>query len=159
MHPLSVERDADEHRLPVIDARTLLEHVPPDECWELLASARVGRIGVVVDGAPEVYPLNFVVDGRSVVFRTDPGNKLSSLRRNPLVCVEIDGFDFEAHTGWSVLLKGRVSEVSDAVELRELAELPLRFWTEGQKSHWMRIEPTQVVTGRRLDKPREGAPS
>jgi hypothetical protein len=143
--------------LPVIDAWTLLEHVPPDECWDILVAAGVGRIGVIVGDAPEVYPLNFVVDGRSVVFRTDSGSKLLGLRRNPMVCLEVDGFDFEAHTGWSVLLKGRASEVTDAAELRVVEELPLHFWTAGQKSHWMRITPTEV-TGRRLGTPKDEAP-
>ncbi len=133
----------------MIDAWTRLEHVPPDECWALLDAAGVGRIGVLVGGAPEVYPLNFVVDGRSVVFRTDSGSKLLGLRLSPWVCLEIDGFDVEAHTGWSVLVKGTASEVTDAAEQRELAGLPLRLWTAGAKAHWMRIQPTEV-TGRRL---------
>lgn len=144
-----VRRDDNEHRLPVIDARTLLEHVPPDECWELLATVQVGRIGIIVHGAPEIYPLNFAVSGRSVVFRTDSGSKLLCLRRSPMACLEIDGFDSNAHTGWSVLLKGCVSEVTDLVEVRDLAELPLHVWTFGRKSHWMRILPTEI-TGRRL---------
>ena len=133
----------------MIDAWTRLEHVPPDECWELLAAAGVGRIGVLVGGAPEVYPLNFVVDGRSVVFRTDSGSKLLGLRRSPKVCLEIDGFDVDERTGWSVLLKGSAGEVTDAAELRELAGLPLHLWSAGAKAHWMRITPTEV-TGRRL---------
>ena len=65
------------------------------------------------------------------------------------MCLEIDGFDVEEHTGWSVLLKGSANEVTDEAELRELAGLPLRFWTAGAKAHWMRIDPTEV-TGRRL---------
>lgn len=40
----------------VIDGRTWLEHVNPIECWRLLASTPIGRVGVLVDSAPEIYP-------------------------------------------------------------------------------------------------------
>ena len=147
----------------VIDGRTRLAHVPPDTCWELLAAARVGRIGVLVDSAPEVYPVNFVVDGRSIVFRTDPGSKLRGLERSPSVCFEVDGFDFEERTGWSVLVKGRAVEVTDPDELRRVSALPLNLWSFGDKSHWMRVQAAEV-TGRRIDRPRDeqspgGAPT
>jgi len=136
--------------MPVIDGRTGQVIMPPHECWELLALAGIGRIGVLVDSAPEIYPVNFVVDGRSIVFRTDPGNKLRGLERSPSVCFEVDGFDFEASTGWSVLVKGHVGEVTDGDDLRRLAALPLRLWSLGHKSHWMRVHAHEV-TGRRID--------
>src|SRR5262249_23874191 len=68
--------------MPVIDGRTWLEHLDPATCWELLAATPVGRIGVIHDSAPEIYPVNHVVDGRSIVFRTDPGTKLRGLLRS-----------------------------------------------------------------------------
>jgi nitroimidazol reductase NimA-like FMN-containing flavoprotein (pyridoxamine 5'-phosphate oxidase superfamily) len=143
-----------EKHLPVIDGRTFLEHLSQRECWELLSSSPVGRIGVLVDSAPEIYPVNFVVDGTSIVFRTDSGSKLRGLDRSPAVCFEADGLDVEEHTGWSVLLKGRATEVTDPEEVRQVAALPLRFWSVGTKSHWVRVRPTSV-TGRRIDQPRE----
>ena len=57
----------------VIDGRTWLEHLNPGRCWELLASVPVGRVGVINDSAPEIYPVNHAVDGQTIVFRTDPG--------------------------------------------------------------------------------------
>ena len=48
-----------------IDGRTWLEHMSPAECWRLLASTPVGRIGVLNDSAPEIYPVNHVVDRRA----------------------------------------------------------------------------------------------
>jgi nitroimidazol reductase NimA-like FMN-containing flavoprotein (pyridoxamine 5'-phosphate oxidase superfamily) len=133
----------------VIDGRTWLEHINPKECWALLASTPVGRIGVLNDSAPEIYPVNHVVDRDTIVFRTDPGSKLRGLCRSPAVCYQIDGIDPDDATGWSVLVKGRAVELRNPDDLRRAAELPLRYWALGDKAHWIRIVPDQV-TGRRI---------
>jgi nitroimidazol reductase NimA-like FMN-containing flavoprotein (pyridoxamine 5'-phosphate oxidase superfamily) len=135
--------------MTAIDGRTWLEHLTPSECWELLAASPVGRIGVLNDSAPEIYPLNHVVDRDTIVFRTDPGSKLRGLLRSPAVCYQVDGIDATDATGWSVLVKGRAIELHDVDEVRAVAALPLRYWTLGDKSHWVRIVPEQV-TGRRI---------
>src|SRR3954470_21665203 len=92
---------------------TWVEYLSDDDCWRLLAAAPFGRIAVLVDSAPEVYPVNHVVDGRSIVFRTDPGSKLHGIARSPSVCFEVDGGDLDEQTGWSVMVKGRAVEISD----------------------------------------------
>lgn len=139
--------------MAVIDGRTWLEHMSDDDCWTALALDRVGRLGVLVDSAPEIYPVNFVVHERSIVFRTDPGSKLRGLDRSPSVCFEVDRFDLRDRAGYSVLIKGTASEVTDPEELREVAALPLRFWPLGEKGHWIRIHPNEV-TGRRVHRSR-----
>jgi uncharacterized protein len=132
-----------------IDGRTWLEHLSPSQCWELLAASPVGRIGVINDSAPEIYPVNHVVDRQTIVFRTDPGSKLRGLLRSPAVCYQVDGIDARDATGWSVLVKGRAIELHDPDEIRAAVALPLRYWTLGDKAHWVRIVPDQV-TGRRI---------
>jgi uncharacterized protein len=135
--------------MPVIDGRTWLEHLSPERCWERLAQVPVGRLGVLVDGAPEIYPVNHAVDERTIVFRVDPGTKLRGLLDSPKVCFEVDGVDADAQTGWSVLVKGRAAELTRAADLRAVADLPLRIWSIGPKGHWIRILPTEV-TGREI---------
>lgn len=90
----------DDQRLRRQVDRTLRRGVPPPA-----AGHRVGRIGVVVGGAPGILSVNDAIDGERVVFRTDEGLKLrhGTLRR---VAFEIDGFDEAAGTGWSVLVQG-----------------------------------------------------
>ncbi len=133
----------------VIDGRTWLEHLDPAVCWRLLSESEVGRVGVLVDSAPEIYPVNFVVDGQTIVFRTDPGSKLRGLQRSPSVCFEADGIDLGSRVGWSVLVKGHAVEVTAPEDRRKAATLSLRFWALGAKPHWIRIRPTEV-TGRRI---------
>jgi uncharacterized protein len=128
---------------------TWLEHLDEEECWELLAGSPVGRIGVLVDSAPEVYPVNHVVEAGTIVFRTDPGNTLRGIDRSPSVCFEVDHVDTAHRGGWSVLVKGRAEEVVDARAVRRAADLGLDFWDLGEKAHWIRIVPREV-TGRRI---------
>lgn len=142
-------RETEGDHVPVIDGRTWLEHLPKRECFELLSVSAVGRIGVLVDSAPEIYPVNFVVDDHTIVFKTNAGSKLRGLVRSPTVCFEADGFNHDEQVGWSVLVKGRAEEVRGPEETSRVEQLPLRIWTTGEKVHWIRIRPGDV-TGRRI---------
>lgn len=132
--------------MTIIDPRTGLEQLPAVTCWELLAASPVGRLGVIVDSAPEIYPVNFAVDGESIVFRVAGGTKLDGLVRSAAVCFEVDGVDAREQQGWSVLVKGRAEH---AVDGRRLDAFGLRPWARGIKPTWIRIAP-RAVTGRRL---------
>lgn len=133
------------------------ERLDEADCWSLLSEASVGRVGVVVDGAAEIYPVNFVVDRSTghdptIVFRTDPGTKLAALAGTPRVSFEVDHLDLVEHTGWSVVVKGRarqIRELPDADERDRVRQLPVETWDVAPKRHWVRIEPTEV-TGRRI---------
>ncbi|HEY3005191.1 MAG TPA: pyridoxamine 5'-phosphate oxidase family protein, partial [Kribbellaceae bacterium] len=59
-----------------------------DECWRRLETADVGRLAVVIAGEPEIFPINFVVDGHSLVFRTAEGTKLFGITASPRVALE-----------------------------------------------------------------------
>lgn len=135
--------------MAVLDGRTWLEHLSPRECWVLLEDHLVGRVGVLVDSAPEIYPVNYAVDDRTIVFRTDPGSKLRAVERSPSVCFQIDGVDVETASGWSVLVKGRAVGIHDVEGLRRARALKLELWSLGDKANWIRIEPAEV-TGRRI---------
>ncbi len=131
-----------------IDARTGLEELDRDECLHLLARAPIGRLAVVVDGRPLVFPVNFAIDGSAVVFRTDRGTKLHGARNGP-VAFECDGIDLEYHTGWSVLVQGRAEEVGDPSEVARLERLPVTPWSSRPKPVWLRIRG-KSITGRRI---------
>lgn len=128
-----------------IDVSISLEYMDEAECWRLLAREPVGRVGVIFDSSPEVYPVNHLVDDGTIVFRTDPGSKLEALAKTPSVCYEVDGLDPVGRTGWSVLVKGRASQVPEA----EAGGIRPEFWAIGPKAHCVRITPTEV-TGRRI---------
>ena len=82
-----------------------LAAMQPDECLESLRNHHVGRVSVVVDGQPLIFPVNYAMEGRNVVFRTDAGTKLFGAG-GKRVAFEIDDADPLYHEGWSVLVVG-----------------------------------------------------
>jgi len=139
----------------VVDGRTHLEVLDRAECLRLLAGTHLGRLAVVVDERPLVFPVNYALDGDAVVFRTAEGTKLHGARGHE-VAFEIDRFDAAYHTGWSVLVVGVGEELDAPADIERCSRLPLRPWGEAPKAHWMRIRP-RAITGRRI--PPHGIPS
>jgi len=117
------------------------------ECFELLANEHLGRLVVIDDMGPVVFPVNYVLDRHTVVFRTGDGTKLSAAGRGVRVCFEVDRTDPAAHAGWSVVVRGEVTEVTSQEELARLRELPLQAWAPGVRSHYIRMLPASL-TGR-----------
>jgi nitroimidazol reductase NimA-like FMN-containing flavoprotein (pyridoxamine 5'-phosphate oxidase superfamily) len=135
--------------MAVIEGRTWLEMIQPEACWHLIGSEPIGRVSILVDGLPEIYPVNHLVDQRTILFRTDPGSKLRGLVNSPMMCFEVDGVDEGNQLGWSVMVKGRAVQLNTASAMDRVKDLPVTPWAQGEKSHWIRIEPVEV-TGRRI---------
>jgi nitroimidazol reductase NimA-like FMN-containing flavoprotein (pyridoxamine 5'-phosphate oxidase superfamily) len=126
---------------------TSIQILDPHECWELLRSNEVGRLAVAINNHPDIFPINYVVDHGTVVFRTAEGTKLAASVLGPAVAFEIDGEgDGEA---WSVVIKGHAFEIERMEELFDAAELPLYPWHLAPKHRFVRIAADEV-TGRRF---------
>jgi nucleotide-binding universal stress UspA family protein len=128
----------------------VLEVIPEEECLALLAGQEVGRLALVRDGAPVVIPVDYTLDDRTVVVRTDPGTILdwAALGR---VAVEVDVIDPDSHEGWNVLVQGVGRDITDGVDTwsGRVRNRSLAPWVEGDKAHWIAVvSPT--VTGRRI---------
>ena len=125
-----------------------LEVLPFDTCLGLLASVPVGRIGFFADGELVILPVNHLVDGQDVVFRTAAGSKLSAAENGGPVVFEADSYDDLDRSGWSVVVNG-LTEVIDDAETGRLSGLGLHPWsTAVEHPFWIRIRPTSV-SGRR----------
>jgi len=119
------------------------------DCDKLLRANHVGRVGFLDDGGPVILPVNYVMDGDTIVIRTDAGSKFSVLRVGAEVAFEIDAIDPLYRSGWSVLVHGSAIEIADPDELAHVQGLALRAWHFGPKRLWIRIAPL-LVTGRQL---------
>jgi len=119
------------------------------ECVRLLRSNSLGRIAVVDrEVRPLIFPINYFFDEGVVVFRTAPGTKLD-LAPGAHVSFEIDGWDPDQGTGWSVLVKGIAHDITDS---RGAPTGRMRFWpvrpaAPGSREHWVGIWANEV-TGR-----------
>jgi nitroimidazol reductase NimA-like FMN-containing flavoprotein (pyridoxamine 5'-phosphate oxidase superfamily) len=116
------------------------------ESWDLLASVALGRLVTSGSGEPEIFPVNFVVQRRTVLFRTAEGTKLVSAAINNRVLFEAD--DHNAAEGWSVIVKGTARMLRTDEEIEEAERAQLLPWTATLKLHWVRVVPVSV-TGRR----------
>jgi hypothetical protein len=113
-----------------------------DECLRLLATDDYGRIGLVVDGRPEIFPVNYALDhDRSVIFRTADGTKLASTANHPVV-FEVDFVARATRTGWSVVVHGLAHHIQTVIG----GPRPLSPWLS-DRPYTVRIQ-TQSVTGR-----------
>ncbi len=127
------------------DKETPITPIPTDSCWGYLASQEVGRLATTVLNMPEIFPVNFCLDGESIVFRTAAGTKLETLTDNRNVVFEVDGWNDEG--GWSVVVHGTAEVISAEEELARAVKMPLRPWVPTLKKNFVRITP-DLVTGR-----------
>lgn len=121
--------------------------LPEDESWQLLASRTLGRLATSVGGQPEIFPVNFVVQRHSVLFRTAEGTKLASAVANNRVAFEVDDHNVEG--GWSVIVKGHAQMLQSAEEVADAERAQLLPWIATRKRHFVRIIPTEI-SGRRF---------
>lgn len=132
-----------------MDARQdATEILSESECWELLDETAIGRLAVDIAGQPDIFPINFIVDKSGIVFRSAAGTKLAGAVLNGFVAFEIDGYEPSERTAWSVVVKGRASQIERMQEVFDAEHLPLFPWLAWEKPNFVRIDPTSV-TGRR----------
>jgi hypothetical protein len=126
------------------DAVTVLSE---DECWSFLSSVSLGRLVTIRGGRPEIFPVNFVTQRRTVLFRTAQGTKLYNAVMSDWVAFEAD--DHTAAEGWSVIIQGRAHELLATAEILDAEEAPLLSWPATVKPHYVRVIALEI-TGRRF---------
>lgn len=124
------------------------EQLTLDQCTAFLSAATIGRLGVIVAGRPEIYPVNHTVHDGDILFRTGSGTKLDAAVGQP-VSFEVDGVDAATRTAWSVLVAGVATEIAELHQVLDLLRVPVFPWEPGAKPHLVRIRP-QTITGRQF---------
>ena len=100
-----------------------------EDCQRLLRSGTVGRVAVSTPRGPHIVPVNYVVSGDSVIFRTSPYSVLGSHARNSLLAFEIDHIEparelilTALENGASVVTANKALLAEDGPTLFEAAE-------------------------------------
>ncbi|MFF2993266.1 pyridoxamine 5'-phosphate oxidase family protein [Streptomyces sp. NPDC057950] len=120
------------------------------ECLVLLVRAPVGRIVHTRHALPAVLPVTFCLDADSaVLLRTAAGSDLARSVDGVVVAFEADEVDARARSGWSVVVTGRATVVTDPAEHGRLSRTGPRSWVATPRDVFIRIEP-ELVTGREL---------
>jgi uncharacterized protein len=126
-----------------------LEPISRDECMQRLRAHGVGRLGVEIDGRVAIFPVNYTLDGESIIVRVRSEGDLDEATRDKAVAFELDHADSLYHEGWSVLAQGTSSHVTDPRELAMLAHLPLLPWGGSDRDLYLRVG-IDSLGGRRI---------
>ncbi len=120
------------------------------ECVRLLVQVPVGRIVYTRQALPAVLPVNFCLDGDgAVLLRTSASSELVSALDGAVVAFEADEVDAAARSGWSVVVTGAATLVTDPAEHAQLLRTGPRSWAPAPQEVFVRIAP-ELVTGCRL---------
>ena len=90
-----------------------LEVLDRAECIRLLGGATVGRIAGTSGALPVVLPLNYVLEGDSIVFETGLGTTIDFVSSGAVVAFEVDNLHERGHTSWTVMVTGVAQRLDD----------------------------------------------
>ncbi|GAA5152247.1 MULTISPECIES: pyridoxamine 5'-phosphate oxidase family protein [Amycolatopsis] len=128
---------------------TELRALSPRQCMDLLSSGTVGRLAFSEHAMPAIRPVNFLLHGGDLVIRTSRTGSIAKLV-DEVVAFEVDDIDPATHTGWSVVVVGKIHPVTNIEELVTLADPRRRPWPGGERSCFLRL-PIDIVSGRTFE--------
>lgn len=135
-----------------LSASTSREIVALDRAaaMRLLASVSYGRVVFTQHALPAIRPVNHLVDDRRVILRTRLTAKISTTlgsTRSPgvVVAYEADDLDPQQQTGWSVVVTGLATTITDPDRIARYRQL-LQPWVNMAMDTVIAIEP-HIVTG------------
>lgn len=109
----------------------------------------MGALATAAEGRADVFPINYLVDGKTLLFRTAPGKKVVELTIAPHAAFIVQGHDPDGY--WSVVMRGLVEILTDEVEVIGSGALELASWAAGTKRLFLRLTPS-TVEGRRVQR-------
>jgi len=116
------------------------------EAWNLLSTVALGRLVTSFGGQLEIFPVNFVTQNETVLFRTAEGTKLFTTVMNEKVLFEAD--DHTVAGGWSVIVRGTARVLSGADEILEAEQAVLMPWVPTEKLRFVRVTPNEISARR-----------
>lgn len=126
-----------------------VEELDASECRRLLESTTVGRLGYTSERGPRIIPVNYTLGVDSVAFRTGQQTEVARLALGRIVAFEVDQVDDFLRSGWSVLVVGKLAEMSpSAVRMLNVTQTPVP-WAGGDRTLFCEI-PLTEVSGRRI---------
>jgi hypothetical protein len=133
--------------IPLTAPAPAIETLSEEVCWAHLAAASIGRIAVMSGDGIDIFPVNFLARGRTVYFRSAPGNKMMDVTREPRIAFEAD--ELEGTHRWSVVVRGSAARMSTEEEIFASGVLELQTLSPTEKWNFVAITATSI-TGRRF---------
>ncbi len=112
-----------------------------EECFSLLSSNYIGRIGYVFKGNPEIIPITYYFDEKqeAIISYSGEGQKINAMRKNPDVSFQVDEIT-DLQTWKSIIFHGKFEELSQSD-----AKLMLHSFAEGVKRIVQQKEKKNLV--------------
>jgi nitroimidazol reductase NimA-like FMN-containing flavoprotein (pyridoxamine 5'-phosphate oxidase superfamily) len=126
-----------------------LELLTEDEARVLLSTGEVGRVGITIGALPAIFPVSYCVVDGSIFFRTSEGSKMTAAANGSVVAFEVDDYQLDDRSGWSVLAIGTAELVEGPAAELEVLDGDLTPLVDGRRPALVRIEPT-FLSGRRI---------
>lgn len=122
----------------------------PEECWALLASVPIARVGLRVEDRVDVLPVNHTVVDGHVAWLSAAGTKLGAAAAERPVALEADSVDEGGHVGWSVLVHGTARIVTDDDLKQRLWDAEVTPWVAPDtRTMWIEVADPSI-SGRRV---------
>lgn len=127
-----------------------LEAVPRAESMRLLSTVSLGRLVFTHLALPAIRPVNHAVCGDQIIIRAYLGTAINAAvgDRGTVVAYEADLIDPDTHLGWSVIIVGLATRLTDPAEADRYREL-LQPWVVDGRDEIITIQ-ADMVDGFRL---------
>ena len=122
------------------------------ESLRMLGTVQVGRLIFTINALPAVRPMNFAVVDGLIVLRTAADTTVARKVDNVIVAFEADDLDVATSSGWSVVVTGRATLVSDPDLMARYRNVPLIPWAPGERDQFLTIT-IEILEGRRISRP------
>jgi nitroimidazol reductase NimA-like FMN-containing flavoprotein (pyridoxamine 5'-phosphate oxidase superfamily) len=122
-----------------------------EEALRLLGTVPLGRVVFTHRALPAIRPVNHIVDGRDIIFRTSSSAAITTAIDGigTIVAFEADAIDSARRGGWSVVVVGGARILTDPTQVERYRQL-LRPWAPGDKDDFIAIR-ADVVSGVRVN--------
>jgi len=119
------------------------------ESIRLLAGAQVGRLIFTVNALPTARLMNFALVDGLIVLRTAADTTVARKADDVVVAFEADDLDSATSSGWSVIVTGRATLVTNPELIARYQRVPLQPWAPGDRDQFVQIT-VEMVEGRRV---------
>ena len=121
-----------------------------EQCERLLEKSPIGRVGFSFAGEQVILPVNYRYLDGAIVYRSLFGQKLHVAAAEQPVAFEVDEWDEQTRSGWSVLVKGHAEQIAEYDALVVADAIGPQPWAEeAAEGRWVRVV-AEEITGRWL---------
>ena len=131
---------------------SVLARLDRSSCLAMLGTRPFGRLVFTHRALPDVLPVNYRLDGESVLIRLVSGSTAAAAARDSVVAFEVDDIDISSRSGWSITVVGHAHEITESGELGRARSLGLVSWAGDDRDHFVSVA-VERVTGRWLHHP------